>query len=100
MARHLASRIAGTRCVRSGLQRLLTLFAKVSAIRLSPKRQSAQTKGTANCNLAAEILADLKEAIGGAKGATLVRKHAGHLTRKNPTLAKLKGSLRKCGILD
>lgn len=50
--------------------------------------------------LAAEILADLKEAIGGAKGAQIAHQHAAHLTHKHPTLTQLKGALRKHGVLD
>jgi len=56
--------------------------------------------GTANYQQAAEILADLKEAIGGAKGAKLARQHAAHLANKYPRLTRLKGSLRKSGVLD
>lgn len=57
-------------------------------------------RGTANYTLAGEILADLKEAIGGLRGAEIARKHAAHLVRKHPTLSRLKGSLRKSGVLN
>ena len=67
---------------------------------LAETERLADQRGTRNFKLAAEILADLKEAIGGAKGASLARKHAAHLTRKYPTLTRLKGSLRKHGILE
>jgi predicted RNA polymerase sigma factor len=67
---------------------------------LAETERLADERGTDNYKLAAEILADLKEAIGGAKGASLARKHAAHLTRKHPTLNHLKSSLRKRGLLN
>ncbi len=67
---------------------------------LAESERLADERGTSNYKLAAEILADLKEAIGGAKGKALARKHAAHLARKHPTLNHLKSSLRKRGILD
>jgi len=67
---------------------------------LAESERLADERGTSNYKLAAEILADLKEAIGGAKGKALARKHAVHLARKHPTLNHLKSSLRKRGILD
>lgn len=67
---------------------------------LAETERLADQRGTDNYKLAAEILTDLKEAIGGPKGASLARKHAAHLIRKYPTLTRLKGSLRKHGILD
>lgn len=67
---------------------------------LAESERLANERGRTNYKLAAEILADLKEAIGGTKGAAIARKHAAHLTRKHPTLTQLKGSLRKHGVLD
>ena len=67
---------------------------------LAESDRLADERGTANYKLAAEILVDLKEAIGGAKGAQIAHKHAAHLTRKHPTLTHLKSSLRKCGVLS
>ncbi len=67
---------------------------------LAESERLADERGTSNYKLAAEILADLQEAIGGAKGKALARKHAAHLARKHPTLNHLKSSLRKRGILD
>ena len=40
------------------------------------------------------------EAIGGDQGQLLVRRHAARLAKKHPTLSRLKGSLRKRGLLD
>lgn len=60
----------------------------------------AAARGTANYKAAADILADLREAIGGEEGNTLARKKAAELVKKHPTLTQLKGSLRKRGLLD
>ncbi len=57
-------------------------------------------RGTANYKAAAEILADLREAVGGDDGEKITRKHAAHLTQKHPTLTHLKSSLRKRGLLE
>jgi hypothetical protein len=60
----------------------------------------ADARGTSNYEAAADILADLQEAIGGAEGKKITRKHAAHLAQKHPTLNRLKSSLRKRGLLD
>lgn len=57
-------------------------------------------RGTANYKAAAEILADLREAVGGGEGEKITRKHAAHLAKKYPTLNHLKSSLRKRGLLE
>lgn len=57
-------------------------------------------RGTQNYEAAAEILADLREAVGGDEGEQIVRKHAAHLAKKRPTLNRLKSSLRKRGLLE
>jgi hypothetical protein len=57
-------------------------------------------RGTANYKAAAEMLADLREALGGDEGEKITRKHAAHLAKKHPTLNRLKSSLRKCGLLE
>lgn len=54
-----------------------------------------EQRGTVNYKAAAEILADLGEAIGGSDGNEIVRTHAAHLVQKHPTLTRLKSSLRK-----
>lgn len=56
--------------------------------------------GTVNYKAAADILHDLREAVGGAKGDQIARRHAAHLVKKHPTLSQMKGSLRKRGLLD
>ena len=57
-------------------------------------------RGTANYKAAAEILADLREAVGGDEGEKMTRRHAAHLAKKHPTLTHLKSSLRKRGLLE
>ena len=57
-------------------------------------------RGTANYKAAAEMLADLREAVGGDEGEKISRKHAAHLAKKHPTLNHLKSSLRKRGLLE
>jgi hypothetical protein len=60
----------------------------------------ADARGTDNYKAAADILFDLREAIGGEKGDKIARKHAAHLALKHPTLNHLKSSLRKRGLLN
>ena len=57
-------------------------------------------RGTQNYKAAAEILADLREAIGGDQGAQITQEHAAHLAKKHSTLTHLKSSLRKRGLLE
>lgn len=57
-------------------------------------------RGTDNYKEAAEILADLEEAIGGEEGKQMVRRHAAHLAKSYPTLNRLKSSLRQRGLLS
>ncbi len=55
---------------------------------------------TANYKAAAELLADLRKAIGGNEGEQITRKHAPHLAQTHPTLTHLKSSLRKRKLID
>ena len=56
-------------------------------------------RGTSSYEAAADILSDLREAIGGKEGEKITRKHAAHLAKKYPTLNRLKSSLRKRNLL-
>jgi hypothetical protein len=67
---------------------------------LKKSEKLADARGTVNYKAAAEILADLREAIGGVEGDKITRKHAAHLVKKYPTLNHLKSSLRKRGLLE
>ena len=58
-----------------------------------------EARGTQNYKAAADILADLCEAVGGDEGVQITRKHAAHLVKKHPTLNHLKSSLRKRGVV-
>ncbi|HEY2416066.1 MAG TPA: hypothetical protein VGI40_27740 [Pirellulaceae bacterium] len=56
--------------------------------------------GTHNYKAAAEILHDLREAVGGNEGDKIARRHAANLVKAHPTLNHLKSSLRKRGLLE
>ena len=62
--------------------------------------QLVDARGTDNYKAAAEILFDLREAVGHDEGTKITRRHAAHLAKKHPTLNHLKSSLRKRGLLD
>ena len=62
--------------------------------------QLVDARGTHNYKTAAEILYDLREAVGGDEGDKITRRHAAHLAKKHPTLNHLKSSLRKRGLLE
>ncbi|MEQ8788223.1 MAG: hypothetical protein RIC55_18080 [Pirellulaceae bacterium] len=66
---------------------------------LRKAEQLAAAGGTHNYKAAAELLADLREAVGGDKGDQLARRCAAKLAKKHPTLNHLKNSLRKRGLL-
>jgi hypothetical protein len=56
--------------------------------------------GTHNYKAAAEILHDLREAIGGDEGDKVARRCAASLVKAHPTRSHLKSSLRKRGLLE
>ena len=60
----------------------------------------ADARGIDNYKMAAEMLSDLREAVGGERGEKIAKAHAAHLAKKHPTLTQLKSSLRKRGLLD
>lgn len=59
----------------------------------------AAARGTDNYNIAADLLADLREALG-EDGENLSRNQAAKLVKRHPTLNRLKSSLRKRNLLD
>jgi hypothetical protein len=59
-----------------------------------------EERGTDNYRVAASILADLRDALGGKQCSKIARTHAAHLAEKHPILKVLKSSLRKCGLFD
>ncbi len=67
---------------------------------LREAEQLVDARGTHNYKVAAEILYDLREAVGGDEGDKIARRHAAHLSKKYPTLNHLKSSLRKRGLLE
>lgn len=67
---------------------------------LRKAEEMAKARGTENYKAAADILADLGEAIGGEEGDKLARSAAAQLAKKYPTLNLLKAALRRRGLLD
>ena len=67
---------------------------------LREAEQLVDARGTHNYKTAAEILYDLREAVGGDEGDKISRRHAAHLAKKHPTLNHLKSSLRKRDLLE
>ena len=59
----------------------------------------AEARGTDNYEAAADVLADLREALG-HDGEDITRNHAAHLVKRHPNLTRLKSSLRKRDLLD
>ena len=57
-------------------------------------------RGREHYDQAAQILSEIREAIGGEKGDKVSRKHAAHLKKKHPTLKLLIGALRRKGLLS
>ena len=78
----------------------MKLMVKAPQKWLREAEKLVEARGTDNYTAAAEILSDLREAVGGDEGAQLTRKHAAHLAKKHPTLNRLKSSLRKQGLLE
>jgi len=79
--------------------------ARMNEMAKAPKKwlrkaeKLADERGTENYKAAADILFDLRVAIGGEQGDKIVCEHAAHLASKHPTLNHLKSSLRKRGLL-
>ena len=80
--------------------------ARMKAMVKDPKKwlrdaeQLVDARGTHNYEAAAEILYDLREAVGGDEGDKITRRHAAHLAKRHSTLTHLKSSLRKRGLLE
>ncbi|WP_037225761.1 hypothetical protein [Rhodopirellula baltica] len=67
---------------------------------LAKAEKIVAARGTENYKAAAEILADLREAVGGEAGKKLARDCAEKMAKAHPTLSMLKSSLRKRGLLN
>ena len=67
---------------------------------LRESEKLADARGTDNYRAAADVLADLREAIGGDEGGKITSQQASHLAQKHSTLNHLKSSLRKRGFLS
>ena len=79
---------------------------RMEKMKASPKTWLTQAETTAaaggvrNYKAAADILADLREAVGGQKGEKFAKNCAKKIAKAHPTLNMLKSSLRKQGLLD
>ena len=93
-----AQKRAAQRAARVREERMLRMIANPQAW-LDNADQLVAERGTTNYKAAAEILADLREALGEKKGSELVLPHAAKLAKKHPTLRHLTSSLRKMGLL-
>lgn len=97
-------RKAEAKAKREAIKAEVTRQARMKEMAKSPKawltkaEALADAKGTENYKAAADILADLREAVGGDEGDKITRIHAAHLAKKYPTLTHLKSSLRKRGL--
>ncbi|EKK04358.1 hypothetical protein RBSH_00227 [Rhodopirellula baltica SH28] len=67
---------------------------------LAKAEKIVAVRGTENYKAAAEILADLRDAVGGEAGKKLARDCAEKMAKAHPTLSMLKSSLRKRGLLN
>lgn len=97
--RKAAAQRAETKRLRERLDRMKQL-TEVPRRWLREATKLVGQRGTENYEQAAEILADLGDAVGGEEGKKMVRRHAAHLVAKHPTLNRLKASLRKRELLD
>ncbi|QDS88109.1 hypothetical protein EC9_22950 [Rosistilla ulvae] len=81
-------------------------LARMEKMKAAPKtwlaeaEKTVNARGTANYKAAADILADLREAVGGEKGNQLARDCATKLAKAHPTLNMLKSALRKRGLFE
>ena len=94
--RKAAARRASEKKARQRLDRMAEMARQPNAW-IREATNLVEARGTANYEAAAEILADLREAIGG--GENLACQHAAHLAKQHPTLTRLKSSLRKRQLL-
>lgn len=81
-------------------QKRLASMVKDPAKWLEEANSLVEARGTDNYAAAADILFDLRDAIGGNEGIKITQRHAAHLIKKHPTLRTLKSALRKRGVLE
>jgi hypothetical protein len=93
-----AKRAAADKAEKERQARLLNMIADPQS-GLKRATELVHGRGKESYTLAAEILADLSEAVGGDERNKLARKHAAQLFKANPTLRLLKLVLHKKGII-
>lgn len=80
--------------------------SRLNALRKDPDKwlreteQLVEARSTANYETTADILKDLREAIGGAEGDKIALQQAANLVKQHPTLSRLKSALRKRGLWE
>jgi hypothetical protein len=67
---------------------------------LAKATELTATRGNENYDKAAEILAEVRDAIGGPAGRRLACKHAQKLIKQFPTMHVLKSAMRKQDLVD
>ena len=93
-----AAKRAAARAEKERQARMKEMVADPEAWITKAERMVA-ARGTDNYEAAADILHDLREAIGVPEGTRLAKTCAHALTKTHPTLNMLKSSLRKRGLL-
>lgn len=100
-----SERKAAAKAKREAIQAERMRQERIQEMKADPKKwiskagKLVDARRTDNYRAAADILADLKEAVGGDDGDAIARRHAAHFTKKYPTLNILKSELKKRGLL-
>ncbi len=82
------------------------LVKRMADIAESPKQYLAEvekhvaTRSVRNYQQAAQLLCEIREAVGGKKGEKMACSFASQLNKKHPTLRMLTGALRRQGLLS
>ena len=101
-----ANELAEEAQIREGKRKERARRKRVTDMARSPQKyldevnEHVAMRGRVHYDQAAQILSEIREAIGGEKGDKVSRKHAAHLRKKHPTLNMLTGALRRKGLLS
>lgn len=101
----LAKSVGSRRTKREAAERLKQRENLLAAIAADPNKTLAKVnelvklRSASNYRLAAQQLADLREALGAVRGAKKAADAAQRLVKANPTLHRLKSELRKQGLI-
>lgn len=95
-----AENVREDKCKQRTRRKRLTDMATSPEKYLDKVNQHVAMRGRDHYAEAAQILSDLREAIGGAEGERIARKHADRLKKKHPTLKMLAAALRRKGLFS